>query len=815
MSKVGARKESVVSLPIISAGTEKIIDISKTALDEQSNTDADLFNLIRQIQQSGSGIKLSCRDTSTDGASSQNVSGENPTTLLVSRKRKAWEGIHSGGNKWIGGQRPPALRSSDVDDDGHLVTPNCSNTGYDDDPKDDASGRNENTDAWEEPKDHDTHQMPERTPNHLLSPIHHNLLNVEDIDADDLAADFDGSFTGLGVDINTASYSMSEAMSSLNNIALANHHLKQEGSSGSSGRLVALKSEPQYLFSNYGALDLSNDEAQHPDNTEETPSPPTGQPPPTFSGSVSRDNSQDAVPKRASLIKNTKEEQRSPHKEMGHQHQFVPPTNKQQSVILSHYKQDGEQYGRVNPKSELVQTNSHTEEDIDNRFQYILAAPTSIATKVGEPSLTYINQGQSYEIKIKKLGDLSGHYKKKWLRSTIRICFHERRLQYIESEQIAEWAKTHPNERILEIDMPLSYGIAEVKQDPSNLNTVSFLWDPTRDTGIFVKVHCISTEFTPKKHGGERGVPFRLQLETWTSEETRLHAGACILQVFKLKGADRKHKQDREKLSKRPDAEREKFSPQYECTMLTDLTVDSIYMPPSRGVSPIQSDSEQLPSSRSSSNAYIPPPTTGTPTSSRDVSPLKITSYTSIAGGSGSSSTNSSAVYYPPPGDSKTWKIVLPHTATAETASGWLAYNRYGQHVKTFTDFDARDLLRLSKDDVIQMIGLVDGIRLYNDLHMKPVAPRLTLYLAQKGETVFHPVLLQDVTVAELMKNVADILEVPVGLFHKVVVTGPNKITIRMTDEYLRHQTPDSAFNYLLIHEEGDACTIHLEPIVY
>ena len=45
-------------------------------------------------------------------------------------------------------------------------------------------------------------------------------------------------------------------------------------------------------------------------------------------------------------------------------------------------------------------------------LQYILAAPTSIATKSGEPSLTYINQAQSYEIKIKKLGDLSGHYRK-------------------------------------------------------------------------------------------------------------------------------------------------------------------------------------------------------------------------------------------------------------------------------------------------------------------------------------------------------------------------------------------------------------------
>ena len=54
-----------------------------------------------------------------------------------------------------------------------------------------------------------------------------------------------------------------------------------------------------------------------------------------------------------------------------------------------------------------------------------------------------------------------------------------------------------------------------MKQDPHNLNCVSFLWDPTRDTGIFVKVHCISTEFTPKKHGGERGVPFRLQVNYW------------------------------------------------------------------------------------------------------------------------------------------------------------------------------------------------------------------------------------------------------------------------------------------------------------
>ena len=70
-----------------------------------------------------------------------------------------------------------------------------------------------------------------------------------------------------------------------------------------------------------------------------------------------------------------------------------------------------------------------------------------------------------------------------------------------------------------------SYGIidpyvpsAEPGCDPTQLNVLSFRWDPTRDTGAFIKVNCISTEFTPKKHGGEKGVPFRLQVEMYTDE---------------------------------------------------------------------------------------------------------------------------------------------------------------------------------------------------------------------------------------------------------------------------------------------------------
>jgi hypothetical protein len=57
------------------------------------------------------------------------------------------------------------------------------------------------------------------------------------------------------------------------------------------------------------------------------------------------------------------------------------------------------------------------------------------------------------------------------------------------------------------------------------------------NTVILFQVNCISTEFTPKKHGGEKGVPFRIQVETYLQGEgtlRRLHAAACQIKVFKV-----------------------------------------------------------------------------------------------------------------------------------------------------------------------------------------------------------------------------------------------------------------------------------------
>ena len=87
-------------------------------------------------------------------------------------------------------------------------------------------------------------------------------------------------------------------------------------------------------------------------------------------------------------------------------------------------------------------------------------------------------------------------------------------------------------------------GLLDVKIDAHRLNCVEFVWDPRHhvETKVAVKIHCISTEFTAKKHGGEKGVPFRIQVETYTHSASAasddvpvlLHCASCQVKVFKV-----------------------------------------------------------------------------------------------------------------------------------------------------------------------------------------------------------------------------------------------------------------------------------------
>ena len=131
---------------------------------------------------------------------------------------------------------------------------------------------------------------PKRSSGNILgSPEMHDIVD------DNLAADFDGSLSGLGVDIHTASFSMSEALNALPNLSISSsQYFKQEMpspaqvSSENQNELSGSGTESDKNKKNFGALDLSNDEAYLPETNDNPNREDSG--PMTFTGSVSRES---------------------------------------------------------------------------------------------------------------------------------------------------------------------------------------------------------------------------------------------------------------------------------------------------------------------------------------------------------------------------------------------------------------------------------------------------------------------------------------------------------------------------------------------
>uniref|UniRef100_A0A673G319 Transcription factor CP2-like n=1 Tax=Sinocyclocheilus rhinocerous TaxID=307959 RepID=A0A673G319_9TELE len=392
-------------------------------------------------------------------------------------------------------------------------------------------------------------------------------------------------------------------------------------------------------------------------------------------------------------------------------------------------------------------------------FQYVLCAATSPAVKLHDETLTYLNQGQSYEIRMldnRKMGELP-EIDGKMVKSIIRVVFHDRRLQYTEHQQLEGWRWNRPGDRILDLDIPMSVGVVDPRANPTQLNTVEFLWDPSKRTSVFIQVHCISTEFTMRKHGGEKGVPFRIQIDTFKENEAgeyteHLHSASCQFKVFKPKGADRKQKTDREKMEKRAPQEKEKYQSSYETTILTECS-------PWPEVTYV--NNSPSPSFNSSHNSLFCP-------------------------------------FSLPPNKQN----LLP-TATPQEAQQWLHRNRFSPFCRLFSNFSGADLLKLTREDVIQICGPADGIRLFNALKGRVVRPRLTIYVCQESQQqtreqhqkhengdgsgntffVYHAIYLDELTAVELTEKLAQLFSISPRQISQIFKQGPTGIHVLVSDE--------------------------------
>ncbi|XP_064182820.1 transcription factor CP2-like protein 1 [Anguilla rostrata] len=401
-------------------------------------------------------------------------------------------------------------------------------------------------------------------------------------------------------------------------------------------------------------------------------------------------------------------------------------------------------------------------------FQYMLYAATSPAVKTHEETLTYLNQGQSYEIrmlnrKLVEYTDISS----KCVKSIVRVLFHDRRLQYTEHQQLEGWRWSRPGDRLLDIDIPLSVGILEPQAHPMQLNTIEFLWDPVKNASVFVQVHCISTEFTPRKHGGEKGVPFRIQIDTFTQNESgeyleHVHSSSCQVKVFKPKGADRKLKTDREKIEKRSLQDREKYQPSYETTLLTECS-------PWPDIPRVSSTT----STPSPANHSSPPPCSVT---------------------DGNCSPNQQGELFLPSCSDH----LLPSCSPQDTQV-WLHRHRFSPFCRLFSRFSGADLLKMSKEDFIQICGPADGIRLYNATKGRCIQPRLTVYVRQQhpkhaGGDVYHALYLEDLTLQELTEKIANLYRISPKQISQVYRQSRTGIHVLVSDEMIQNFTEEMCF---------------------
>ncbi|ETE59023.1 Alpha-globin transcription factor CP2, partial [Ophiophagus hannah] len=393
-------------------------------------------------------------------------------------------------------------------------------------------------------------------------------------------------------------------------------------------------------------------------------------------------------------------------------------------------------------------------------FQYVMSAATSPAIKLHDETLTYLNQGQSYEIRLldnRKMGDvpeISG----KLVKSIIRVVFHDRRLQYTEHQQLEGWKWNRPGDRLLDLDIPMSVGVIDIKTNPSQLNAVEFLWDPGKHTSAFIQP----------------------------------------------KGADRKQKTDREKMEKRTAHEKEKYQPSYDTTILTEIRLEPIiedaveHEQKKSSKRTLPADYGDSLAKRGSCSPWPDTPAfvnnSPTPTPAFTSSPH--TTY-SIP------DSNSSSPNHQGEGVSLTGGEQLHPSATIQETQQWLLKHRFSTYTRVFSNFSGADLLKLTREDLVQICGPADGIRLYNALKSRSVRPRLTIYVCQEqsrtirlerqqdsgnGENngaifVYHAIYLEEMAASEVTRKLALVFNIPLHQINQVYRQGPTGIHILVSDQ--------------------------------
>lgn len=186
----------------------------------------------------------------------------------------------------------------------------------------------------------------------------------------------------------------------------------------------------------------------------------------------------------------------------------------------------------------------------EEKYEVTLGAPTSIAQRTGEDTLTYLNKGQFYTLYFKGNANLQLPSK---VKTVLALTFFEEHDKRVEFSRWQYWynLQPNPNQKAFDIDRKSCKDI-EIK--PTNYhNAACFTWLPEVGAKIVVRVNCLSTEFSSQK--GVKGYTLHFVSDTYEELDYEsadpVHRAFCRVKIFRDKGAERKNKDETKNAERR------------------------------------------------------------------------------------------------------------------------------------------------------------------------------------------------------------------------------------------------------------------------
>ncbi|XP_019858101.1 PREDICTED: grainyhead-like protein 2 homolog isoform X2 [Amphimedon queenslandica] len=365
------------------------------------------------------------------------------------------------------------------------------------------------------------------------------------------------------------------------------------------------------------------------------------------------------------------------------------------------------------------------------RYLIILGAPTSIAQRQGEDTLTYLNKGQFYSIYFRANNEMVLPSQAK---SVIHLSFLDESDRTVEQSHWQYWyeLQANPNQKAFDIDRKNCEGLIEKPLD-LGYNAASFIWDPRLGARVVLRINCLSTEFSGQK--GVKGLPLHVVVDTYefqdndrmTEHDEPSHRAYCRVKIFRDKGAERKNKDETKSVERRL----QKFIRSYNSVNLdSEIGPATVFHPPCKE-------------------------TTLTPTSTFGPKPF-LFKVSDMRGGAS----------HPQEG-------AVLSSNSAKSSSTFLENIKEREMKRSFTR-----TLTQTKEDLDQLeVGPRNKSKRIN------TQPMTTIYVRKEEEKVYNALSLRELTVEELKHQISNKYDIPDEMIHFIYKKTKKGLIVRFDDE--------------------------------